>query len=384
MPSASEEVASQLRARIVGGRWQPGTRLPDRPALAKELGACAATLQKAVAQVADEGFLTVASRRQGTFVAAFPPHLCRYRLIFPYGPGDWGEFWHALEQAAAGRTAPAREYVCFYGLGGHRDIASFQAVVDEVRSQRVAGLIFASSAAEFAGTPLLEAPTVPRAALATGDQLPGVPKVSTDLDHFIERAVATLADRGRRRLALLCASRAPQLVHPFRAALAARGLSSRRIWEQFASMRNQEAARNAMALVFHAGQDERPDGLIIADDNLVTSATRGLTDAGVTVGRDLEVVAMTNFPNLLPALVPVIRLGFDITAVLDLLTARLEESIAGRTPPEVTNVPAITETEYRRPPPPVEEPGSYLRDQRPEPPATPPRLPESTKKELLT
>jgi hypothetical protein len=55
------------------------------------------------------------------------------------------------------------------------------------------------------------------------------------------------------------------------------------------------------------------------------------------------VVAIANFPNLVPAAVPVTRIGFDIPALLDLLVERLEQVRRGETPPENTLVPAVVE-----------------------------------------
>lgn len=348
MPTASEKVGAELRARIVRGHWEPGSRLPPRTKLIRELGSCADVVQDAVKLLAAEGFLEVGARKKGTRVAANPPHLARYRVVFPFGPDDWGQFWHALEDAAGERTTENREFVCFYGLGGHRDIADFEAVVNEVRTRSVAGLIFASSAQELAGTPLLDAPGVPRVAIAGEGQLPGVPKVQADLPSFVRQAVDRLVAQGRQRLAILCASRASQMLDLFRDALATHGLVSRLHWEQLASMKKSIAARHVMQLMLHSGQLERPDGLIIADDNLIAGATEGIASSGVRVPDELSVVAMTNFPLIPPSTVPLTRIGFDIPAVLDLLTERLAQLARGESAPEITTVPAITEREYQR------------------------------------
>jgi DNA-binding LacI/PurR family transcriptional regulator len=192
---------------------------------------------------------------------------------------------------------------------------------------------------------LLDAPGIPRVAIAATDRLPGLPKVNLDLDHFFQRAVSTLVAKGRQRIAILCASRTSQLVDKFHAALATHGVQSRRTWEQFAAMNDEAGARNVMELMFAPVQAERPDGLIIADDNLIAGATAGIAAAGIATPHDLDVVALSNFPNVLPAAVPVTRLGFDISAVLDLLTERLEQVIRDEVPPEHTSVPSVLESE---------------------------------------
>ena len=343
MPVASEEMASRLRERIVRGRLKPGIRLPARLDLIGELETCAGTLQAAVDQLVREGFLQVGPRKKGTRVAEHPPHLSRYRLLFPYGPDDWGQFWHALEAAARQRASPTREFLPFYGLAGHRDIEEYRTLVNEVQTRRVAGLIFASSAGEFAGTPLLDHAGLPRVAIADDGQLPGMPKVHVDLDSFMAQAIGCLVAQGRRRIALLCASSATGVADKYRRAMAKRGLRCRTAWEQCASQRNPLAARHVVELLMQPGRPERPDGLIVADDNLLTAASNGLVDAGVQVPEDLQVVAATNFPNLVPPAVPVTRIGYDIPALLDLLVLRLEQVRRGERAPEVTLMPATLE-----------------------------------------
>jgi LacI family transcriptional regulator len=346
MPTAGEQLAEKLRAQIVTGAWTPGMRLPDRSVLAGELGACLATLQEAMTQLVDEGFLHVGARKHGTRVAAAPPHLSRYRLIFPFGPDDFGQFWHALEAAARERSTPSQALLPFYGLSGHCDIAEYQAVVHEVLTQQVAGLILASSADELRGTPLLDAPGLPRVAIADREQLPGIPKVTLDLDSFLDQAIEELLALGRRRLAVLCATHATGVAERFQQLLAARGLPVRRTFVQYASRRVPCTARQVTELLFAPAQPERPDGLIIADDNLLTEASIGLRFAGVRVPEELHLVAATNFPNLPPAALPLIRIGFDIPALLDLLILRLQQLIRKEAPPEFTVMPAITEAQF--------------------------------------
>lgn len=56
-----------LKGRIEGGEWKPGTMLPAETVLAEEYGVALGTLRKAVAELADNGLV---ERRQGrgTFV----------------------------------------------------------------------------------------------------------------------------------------------------------------------------------------------------------------------------------------------------------------------------------------------------------------------------
>ena len=69
------EVARMLRKDIVRGIYAPGHRLPTRSEMGEEFGVGVATVQKALEELADDGFVQ-ARARAGTFVVDNPPHLC--------------------------------------------------------------------------------------------------------------------------------------------------------------------------------------------------------------------------------------------------------------------------------------------------------------------
>lgn len=62
-------LAAELRRRIVGGHWPPGSALPAEQALAAEHGVALGTLRQALAVLADEG-LVERRHGRGTFVRA--------------------------------------------------------------------------------------------------------------------------------------------------------------------------------------------------------------------------------------------------------------------------------------------------------------------------
>lgn len=342
-------IAAVLRQRIVAGALKPGARLPDRQELTREFGTSLATVQLAVQQLVADGFLAVGARRCGTRVAARPPHLYHYKLLFPYSPDTRGEFWRVL-RAEAGRMSRTteRQFSFFFGLGGHRDIGAYDELVAAVRTERVAGLIFASGAAEFQGTPVLDQPGIPRVAIAARHELPGMPKLLPDYDSFFARALDCLLARGRRRLAVLFGAAAHDdaasyVTQAWQKALAARALVVRPEWLQFVHTWSPLAARHCVRLLLQPGRAERPDGLILADDNFLTAATRGVRDSGVAVPDALTVVTIANFPAGVPAAVPVIRVGFDVRHMLDTLAGWVDLLRAGKRPPRYAKIAACVE-----------------------------------------
>lgn len=66
--TASDHVASHVRAEILGGRLKPGSRL-DQQALAEDIGVSAIPVREALRKLAAEGLVRIYPRR-GAFVAA--------------------------------------------------------------------------------------------------------------------------------------------------------------------------------------------------------------------------------------------------------------------------------------------------------------------------
>ncbi len=345
-------IADRLRRDIIAGRLPKGRRLPNREALRRHHGASLATVQAAIDRLVTEGFLHVGSRKLGTFVSAHPPHLHHYKVIFPYAPEERGAFWETLRDAAIGMAdADDRSFSFFYGFGGHRDLHAYQELTEDVRCSRVAGLIFASGATEFKGTPILNQPGIPRVAIADSYELPGIPKLAIDFTSFFDLAIGALARLGRRRIAVLFGAAPGQEASPveraFRERMAVHGLAVNPLWLQYVHLWCAFSARNCVRLLLHSGHAERPDALIIADDNVLTAATQGVADAGCADPASLSVVALANFPTAIPAAVPVVRIGFDVRGVLAQAARIIDDLRAGdRTPTEFQVIPAVTEEDY--------------------------------------
>jgi DNA-binding LacI/PurR family transcriptional regulator len=101
-------------------------------------------------------------------------------------------------------------------------------------------------------------------------------------------------------------------------------------WVQRLAATHPEHARECAHLMFNANQDERPDALMIRDDNLVEHTILGLLDAGIRVPQDLEIVAHCNFPPPTPSVVPLTRLGFDTRRILTTAMSTLDRLRRGK------------------------------------------------------
>lgn len=133
---------------------------------------------------------------------------------------------------------------------------------------------------------------------------------------FFARALAELRSAGCRRVALTVPELPAAWEAAFNEELARRQLVTRPYWHQCVPLSDTACARRITHLLFAATPGDRPDGLIIADDNLVEAAEAGLMDAGVCVPEDARVIAQCNFPWPTPSPLPVRRLGFDMHTLL--------------------------------------------------------------------
>ena len=76
----TEEIIQDLRRRIIGGEFAVGGTLPRRHLLLEHYDASNMTVQRAINQLAEEGFL-VSRGSKGIFLSATPPNRFRYALV---------------------------------------------------------------------------------------------------------------------------------------------------------------------------------------------------------------------------------------------------------------------------------------------------------------
>ena len=349
------EIVLALRRRIASGEWASGSRLPTQLELRSEMKANIVTLGRAIDQLRLEGFLDTQGAR-GTFVSMHPPHLFRYALVFPSHPSqeNWPRFWEALakEAAAIGHEGEL-EIPVYYDVdknlrGASRDYERLQ---EDVLAHRLAGVIFASHPYVVDKTPILDEPGMPRVALMAPQpaDYPQLATVITSGDTLIERALDYLAAKGRKRLGVLSVPMVDgQYSDAIRRQAAARGLETRPYWMQSAGRDMPISAQTCIHLMMRDGQADRPDALLVTDDNLVEYATAGLVCAGVRVPAEVDVVVHCNFPWPTPSVVPVRRIGFDSGQLLEACIGSINAQRQGGPLPSPVTVPAIFEDELNR------------------------------------
>jgi len=345
-----EFVEEALRAAIVGGGFPPKCRLPIRSELKKQFRVSNATLQAALSQLISDGFLRPQGRL-GTFVCDHPPHLSAYGLAFPHPPASSevrSRFWQAMQSEAHGMAAEGpKRFPIYFGLDGHVDNEVYQRLSADVASHRLAGVIYVYvETADLLDSPLAGPGVSPGVAINTRTEGWKIPVISPDMRVFIDRALDHLSSKGRRKIAFLTVSNTPQehLAH-FESAAARRGMTTRPAWTQCVGWPEVKWASNCVEAVMLGTREDRPDGMIIFDDNIQEHAAAGMMRAGVRVPEGLEVVAHSNFPVHGTGVLPLTRLGFDARQILKIAIEYIDRQRRGEKVPAHTLVPPRFEHE---------------------------------------
>jgi DNA-binding LacI/PurR family transcriptional regulator len=263
--------------------------------------------------------------------------------VFYQQPGSlgWNRFWQTLvNEAMTGQQTTQRELPCFFGVENHDDNESLRDLRREVNSDRVAGLILIGNRSMI-GEAIWERTSLPKVGVwePAPDQPP--PSVYIDYQDFIDRSLDYVASRGRKRVAVIATplSRFEAWAH----ASAKRDLFHPQHWNLSVDVRWPETVQPIVQLLMSLPKGERPNALVIADDNLVEHSLAGLLKSGVQVPDELELVVHCNWPQPVPSVLPMRRLGFDVRQILntaiDLVDAqRRGDLVAAHTP-----VPAFFE-----------------------------------------
>ena len=346
------QIVDVVRGEIMRGVWKSGALLPVQTKLATRFQVSCLTVHHALRQLAREGFVE-ARRRVGTRVVERLPHLTNLALIFPTDPTAgryYSKFYSTLGNIGSDlQREQARQIAQFHGVDWHADTVDRQRLVASLQAHQLAGLIFAASPHMLVGSPVLELPGVPRVAIMLAQEYPQVPAVNPEYRTFITKALDNLLARGRKRVAVIDVPgrEAGRFNEIFQAELAARGMTCPPYWRQFISQEHGVAANHLVQLLMRVPAPDRPDGLIVTDDNLVDHALAGLIAAGVRVPDQVAVVVHCNFPAAPLTYLPVQRLGYDCRTVLQTCVGLIDQQRRGESVTGLTSVPAVFEDELR-------------------------------------
>ncbi len=342
-------MAATLKAEIVAGEIQAGRQLPTNAELQRRFRTTPVTVHRAIRSLVADGFVHT-KERLGSFVVERLPHHSNYALVFPSDPTapgeewNWSRYYQVLTMAAAMmQQQTGLRLGTYHGIGLHADNEDRQRLLTQIARHQLAGIIFANHPGVLVGNPIVDNPSVPRVAFSAEPTIPNLPVIA--FVNWWERALEHLHQQGRRRIAVLTNALTTALLNQIAAAFQERGLGFTPAWCQAAHWRDTLAVKHSVELLLDRPDGQRPDGLLIMDDNLVEAAVAGLMAAGVAVPEKVAVVAHANFPLPPVRVLPLTLLGYDWGECLRVATGLLDRQRRGETVPAVTAVSAVFEQE---------------------------------------
>jgi len=348
-------IIEDLRARIVSGKFAPGDRLPTVQRLQQEFGVSNMTIQRALTYLREHNFIRT-QRGSGVYISEPPPCLCTIGVVMPYDQYKYRSQYIVAVEEEVRRLSQVesadgmrRKFVFFNEIEGPREDTQrhHQDLFHAVESELVGGLIFLRPPLRFNDTALLKNPNVPCVGTIVFP-MPGVISVLMRKADMIQRALEIFASRGRKRVAWITIQPKDSekgVAENFVSLAKKYGLESHPWWVQGISDSSPEWAENYTELLFRIRQADRPDAVIIDDDNLIPHATAGLAAANVRIPDDVEVIAYTNFPYPTHSEVPIVRIGLDVRRLFKTALELIERKRRGENVPEMFTIEPCLEEE---------------------------------------
>lgn len=345
--SQTQQALRTLRTRIVHGEFEPGQRLPSFGQLESQLGVGRTVLQQAITMLKDDGFVT-SLPRQGLYIAQSPPHLGRYAIVFPCFPDhrQWSGF-HGATIAEARRIADEKSQIKFEYYQGVNDERRGGVVLDslltEVTAQRLAGVILLPETHDLAAQPDVVASGVPMLMIDGERGMTPRPQICTDIPMLFDRSLAWLGERGRKRIAMVYMADTFPWLTPKHFDNA--GTVYHKAWVQRIGRSHPQTVSEVVHLLMDYPKSRRPDGLFIADDNLIQRSLSSLLELNLQVGQDLDVIAHCNWPHPVQSKVPMQRIGFHAGQLLEACLQVFPTIHPEKQDDRVLTIPALFESE---------------------------------------
>lgn len=330
-------VVDDIRNQILRGKWKPRHRLPTRDELIERYSTSRATIQKAMDELLRDGFV-FANGKSGTFVSELPPNLSSIGIVFPSCGSDspgWDSLWGGMvSQKRIFEERFSRIFVFYYLEPDNRSCPELKRLCKDACGGRLSGIIMPFPPGEGLLGRLRDL-SIPLVAITREDDHEGLNTVWVDYESFFVESLKYLRSKGCRDTGLLVNDKLPlDYIDKFESAAAALGMSVQPNMIQGCGIdRFAQPWISRQVRLMVSGQ-QCPDGLVIANENIIDAAVMGLQQEGLTPGRDIYVAAHTNFPNRAPKAYDICLAGFDIISMmascLEVLSVSASEAVVRR------------------------------------------------------
>jgi DNA-binding LacI/PurR family transcriptional regulator len=329
-----EQIAAILRAEVQT-EFGAGDRFPSQTELANRFGTSQNTVREAIGVLVQEGLL---ERRKGSGTFVSDPRLSRAVGVLIeldiFHPAT-SFFFQRVVQLVRGffqtRGYATRLYVGHTPPGGPQpERPTCEELVEDLERHRLLGLAVVGTGTRTAWAEEICARGVP----VVDDKAASSPNTAAGHQELVEAGTRYLVRQGRRNLAFLDWGDPAGSGHSgqrFARVLAELELPFRREW---CLVRAQENLLHNGWQAFQElwAREERPDGIIVADDMLFYSMLPAVLQQGVAVPEELLVVTHTTKGDPRPIHVPVARLEVDPVAFADSIGEALLRRMAGQSP----------------------------------------------------
>lgn len=286
-----EAIADTLRADLRGGGARPGDRFPSQNELARRFDTNSMTAREAVALLVHDGWL---ARRfgSGTYVTERAAQrwvgiYTAFDVLQPRTSSFHTQVPRLLRESLSTHGAQAEIYVGSAGIEIEEHGPSNARFLGDVTAGRLDGVVIMNAPDTSGWQEWGQGLSLP----AVGAHTPY--RVDTRYTDYVRRGVRHLHAAGSRRIAML-AWGADGLREPFEAAMTEVGLPVHPRWVRndlhpMLSGAGWEEFREAWT-----AEQEKPDGLLVADDVLFDEAQIAILELGIRVPEQLRIVAHAN------------------------------------------------------------------------------------------
>jgi len=197
--SSHDLILSQIRDLICNGKLKQGAKIPTRSELAQYFSVSQSTVQKAMVNLEEDGFVE-SHGKKGSFISKTPPHIYRYAFAFPFSPNhlNWGTAYETILRVLEDLKRQGSDYWLYHG----EDEKTLSRLTDDLKHRRVAGALCLGSHENYLNIihSSLHSRVATLANLPVDDlHLP----VQIDFRSFEKHAINWMAEQGHRRVAVI-------------------------------------------------------------------------------------------------------------------------------------------------------------------------------------
>jgi DNA-binding LacI/PurR family transcriptional regulator len=236
-------------------------------------------------------------------------------------------FWDVLQQQAQRITddESPKQFRIYRQIGDPHDAAQTQQLLDDINMHRLAGLIFLRpNGLEYVPDIAQWYGKLPMVMFAMDVPHRSIHRVRFDHQIFADQSMQTLKQRGCQRIATFMypgyarLEDWPQQIRQHR-------MTTQPHLQHIIARDLPGSARSIAQLMMKLPADQRPDGILLGDDNLIEPVIGGLLDTGTRVGQDIHIVSRGNWPCAAMTMVPVTQFGYDMIDAMSQAIALIDK-----------------------------------------------------------